>query len=95
MTNKYLEKISVKYEDEINKKQQLKIKIENRFMKKPKGIIFIKIGKFTKLSIEYMFGAKYCIKRLQKEQETMLSVLCDINKLVEIIFKEKGRRAVK
>lgn len=73
----------------------LKKRIQNKFIKKPKGYIVLSIDKHTKLRIEYMFGAKYCIKKKSKKGISILSVLCDINDLIKIIEKEKLNKFAK
>lgn len=70
----------------------LKNRIVNRFKQKQTGYVLLKIDKHTKLKIEYMYGAKYCLKRKNNKGVKVLSVLCDINKLVELILKEKANK---
>ena len=83
--NKELSSIS------LNKKKSLKTRIQERFKKKSTGFVLLKINKYTKLKIEYMYGARYSLKRVTRTSETSLGMLLDINKLVSKIVEEKAK----
>jgi hypothetical protein len=75
-------------------KDTLKKRIKDRFIAKQKGFILIKVNNSTKLKIQYMYGAKYSLCRVTKKKEEVLSLLLDLNDLVNLILKEKVRNKI-
>jgi hypothetical protein len=71
-------------------KEEIKRRLLKRFRKKITGRVIIKFGK-KKLAVEYMFGGKYCLKRKIGKQLTILEMLGDIDRIVDLIAKEKAR----
>lgn len=70
-------------------KDKLKRKIVLRFKNKLKGCLYFKLDNETRLSIEYMYGGKYCLKRVTKDRERVLGMLLNTNDLVDLMIKER------
>ena len=76
--------------EDISSQEQVKRRIERRFKRKPAGRIIINLKNKTKIRIEYMFGAKYLVRRKKGKSIVTLNFIADIDQVVDLIFKEKG-----
>lgn len=73
-------------------KEKIKDKINKRFISKQTGALLFKLSPNAKLKVEYMYGNKYCLKRVTRNSETVITVLTDLNTLVDLMFKEKYKK---
>lgn len=87
--NKELQRISVKYKSKgMTADEKLTKKIREYFIKRPSKRLVLKL-KDKKIAIEYMYGAKYLVKRKDKNGIKLLGVMLNVKDVVDIINLEK------
>lgn len=73
------------------KKRKLKLKISNRFKKKPSGRMELKLKDGSILGIEYMFGGKFGLRKKKGKTISIITFLADLDKLIDLIYNEKAK----
>lgn len=84
----------IKLQSNITEQSKLKSRISNRFRKRPKGCVTIKLKNGIKLRVEYAYGGMFSLRRNIKGKVTDITIMTDLDSLVELIFKEKRRLKV-